>query len=187
MTTTAQVGEVAMAAANGPAGQDALYESLAAEYAAPLARLARAYEADGSLQQDLLQEIHLALWRSLASFGGRCSMRTWVYRVAHNAAVTHVQRSRRRTRNLVAIDDVEIASDAPEVGAVVDDTRMLARIHALLPRLKPIDREVFVLHLEGLSLEEIADITGVSRTNTGTKVHRIRALFAARLQTKDAP
>jgi hypothetical protein len=55
MTTTAQVGEVAMAAANGPAGQDALYESLAAEYAAPLARLARAYEATLRYQRGLLE------------------------------------------------------------------------------------------------------------------------------------
>jgi RNA polymerase sigma-70 factor (ECF subfamily) len=78
------------------AGQEALFEKIAAEFAAPLARLARAHEADLHLQQDLLQEIHVALWRSLAAFGGRCSLRTWVYRVAHNVAATHVLRNRRR-------------------------------------------------------------------------------------------
>ena len=57
-------------------GQEALFEKVAAEFAAPLARLARAHEADAHQQQDLLQEIHIALWRSLAAFGERCSLRT---------------------------------------------------------------------------------------------------------------
>ncbi len=92
--TTESRGDLAAAEADdSPAGQDALYERISAEFAAPLARLARAHEADPSLQQDLLQEIHIALWRSLPAFGGRCSLRTWVYRVAHNAAATHVLRA----------------------------------------------------------------------------------------------
>src|ERR1700719_3119624 len=75
---------------------DVLFERVASDFAAPLARLARAHEADPALQQDLLQEVHLALWRSLRSFDRRCSLRTWVYRVAHHVAATHVLRSRRR-------------------------------------------------------------------------------------------
>src|SRR3954465_8735420 len=110
--------------------RNALFERVAAEYAAPMARVARAHEADPSLQQDLLQEIHLALWRSLPSFGGRCSLRTWVYRVAHNVAASHVLRRRRRVdRNLVGLDEVEILAEGLEVGASVDEARMLARIH----------------------------------------------------------
>jgi len=174
----------AITMAEQPADQDALYECVSAEFAAPLTRLARAHEADPSLQQDLLQEIHIALWKSLAAFGGRCSLRTWVYRVAHNAAATHVLRRRRRfDRNLVDLDDVEIAAEAPEAGTVVDEARILARIRSLVQRLKPLDREVFVLYLEGLSMEEIAEIAGLSQVNTRTKLHRIRALLAARLGT----
>jgi RNA polymerase sigma-70 factor (ECF subfamily) len=164
------------------AGQDALFERIAAEYSAPLARLARAHEANPTLQQDLLQEIHLAVWRSLSAYEGRCSMRTWVYRVAHNIAATHVlRRSRRVDKHFVDLDEVEIPVDGPEVGVVVDETRMLARIHELVQRLKPTDREVFLLHLEGLSIEEIAEIAGFSHSNTGTKIHRIKRLLAERL------
>src|SRR5689334_3216839 len=146
-------------------GQDALFARVVAEYSAPLARLSRAHEADLSLRQDLCQEIHLALWRSLPAFAGRCSLRTWVYRVAHNVAATHVLRRRRRfDRHLVDLDDVEIPAEGPEVGASVDDTRMLARIHELVRKLKPTDREVFVLHLEGLSVDDIAEIAGLTHT-----------------------
>ena len=163
--------------------QAALYERVNAEFAPPLARLARAHESDSSLQQDLLQEIHIAIWRSLPAFGGRCSLRTWVYRVAHNAAVSYViRRQRGVAKHLVALDDdVDVQSDEPGVEAVIDDEMMIARIHALLPRLKPLDREVFVLYLEGLTTEEIADIAGLSRTNTATKLHRIRALLTTQL------
>jgi len=164
------------------ADRDALFERIAAEYAAPVARLARAHEADPSLQQDLLQEIHLALWRSLPSFAGRCSLRTWVYRVAHNVAASHVLRRRRRPdKHLVDLDEVEIPADGPEVGASVDAARMLARIHELVRRLKPTDREVFVLHLEGLSVDDIAEIAGLTVTNTGTKIHRIKRLLSEQL------
>jgi RNA polymerase sigma-70 factor (ECF subfamily) len=164
------------------AGRDALFERIAAEYSAPMARLARAHEADPSLQQDLLQDIHVALWRSLSAFGGRCSLRTWVYRVAHNVAATHVLRRRRRfDKNLVDLDEVEIPAESPDVGKSVDEARMLARINDLVQRLKPTDREVFVLYLEGLSVDEIAEIAGLSHTNTGTKIHRIKRLLSERL------
>src|SRR5688572_6746699 len=102
ITTESRADLVVADANESAADHDAIYERISTEYAAPLARLARAHEADPSLQQDLLQEIHIALWRSLPAFGGRCSLRTWVYRVAHNAAVSHVLRGRRRfAKNLV--------------------------------------------------------------------------------------
>ena len=164
------------------AGRDALFERMAAEFSAPMARLARAHEADPSLRQDLLQDIHIALWRSLPSFGGRCSLRTWVYRVAHNVAATHVLRRRRHAgKNLVSLDDIDVASEAQAIDTAVDEALMLARVHALIQRLKPLDREVFVLYLEGLPVEEIAEIAGLSRTNTGTKLHRIRTLLAMQI------
>jgi len=180
--TQTDVGYPPLPVESSDAGRDALFERIATEYTAPMARLARAHEADPSLQQDLLQEIHLALWRSLPSFEGRCSLRTWVYRVAHNVAASHVLRQRRRLdKHLVDLDDVDIPADGPEVGASVDEARMLARIHELVQRLKPTDREIFVLHLEGLSAEEIAEIAGLTLTNTGTKIHRIKRLLSERL------
>ena len=76
-------------------GQDDLYAQATDVYGAALERLARAYEAAPDARRDLLQDIHLAVWRSLENFEGRCSLRTWVYRVAHNVAVSHVVRQRR--------------------------------------------------------------------------------------------
>jgi RNA polymerase sigma-70 factor (ECF subfamily) len=161
---------------------EVLFERICTEFAAPLMRLARAHEADPSLQQDLLQEIHLALWRSLRGFAGRCSLRTWVFRVAHNAAATHVLRRRRVTRPLVDLDEVQLVCEARDLEAVTDEAQLIARLHSLIRRLKPLDREVFVLYLEGLGMEEIAEIACLSLVNTSTKLHRIRALLTTRLR-----
>ena len=87
--------------------QDERYLEAAATYGAALHRLASAYEADPDKRRDLLQDLHVALWRSLASFDGRCSLRTWVYRVAHNAATTYVIGQRRsRTSAWLSLDEV---------------------------------------------------------------------------------
>ncbi|MEO8016286.1 MAG: RNA polymerase sigma factor [Pseudomonadota bacterium] len=170
------------------ASLEVLFEKVAAEFAAPLTRLARAHEADTHLQQDLLQEIHIALWRSLASFGGRCSLRTWVYRVAHNVAATHVLRDRRwQAHRLTTVDEIDVASDPPDVDAELDAGRAMQKINALIQSLKPLDRQVIILHLEGLSADEIAEIAGISPANTHTKLTRIRQLLTERFGAGDNP
>jgi RNA polymerase sigma-70 factor (ECF subfamily) len=76
--------------------RERLYGHAAETLGAALGRLARAYERDADQRRDLLQEIHVALWRSLSRFDGRCSLRTWVYRVAHNTAISKTVRRRPR-------------------------------------------------------------------------------------------
>ena len=169
-------------------GQEALFDQVAAEFAAPLARLARAHEADPSLRQDLLQDIHLALWRSLASFGNRCSLRTWVYRVAHNVAASYVLRDRRRPKPVLAtLDEIDVPSDAPDPADSIYQALVMRQLTELIQKLKPLDRQVIILHLEGLPAEEIAEITGISPANTHTKLTRIRQLLAAQVNAGETP
>jgi DNA-directed RNA polymerase specialized sigma24 family protein len=96
------------------ADQDGLY---AAEHGAALTRLARVSEANAERRLDLLQDMHVALWRSFASYDARCSVRTWVYRVAPNVTATYVDRERRVHRGAVAFDDVGDLPDVRNVGA----------------------------------------------------------------------
>ena len=77
------------------ASREDLYEEAVHTHGSALDRLARAYEADLDTRRDLLQDIHLALWQSLQKFDARCSLRTWIYRVAHNVAASHVFNDRR--------------------------------------------------------------------------------------------
>lgn len=111
------------------AQQDALYEKAAADFGGALSRLASAYDADPDKRADLCQDIHIALWRSFARFNGHCSLRTWVYRVAHNIAASHVLRHRRvRALGLVSLDalDAEPIDAAPYVDRQIALDRLLA-------------------------------------------------------------
>ena len=91
----------------GKSEQEAYWRQTAREYGAALERLAWAYEPDPDRRSDLLQEIHLALWRSFENFDARCSLRTWIYRVAHNVAISRVTR---RKRNEPVFSDAGRAS-----------------------------------------------------------------------------
>jgi len=159
--------------------QDDLYRDAAAAYGGALERLARAYEADADKRRDLTQEIHFALWRSFETFDGRCSQRTWIYRVAHNVAASHVARQRRsRPPALVSLEEVEAMADP---GAGQDEAgrqHALDRLLALIHRLKPLDRQVILSYLEGLDAAAIGEITGLSPGNAATKIHRIKAVLA---------
>ena len=122
------------------AGQDDLYGQAVAIYGAALERLAHAYESDADRRRDLLQEIHVALWKSLAAFDGRCSLRTWVYRVGHNVAISEVTRRRARAPVLVGIEELESRADPFDRERALDDRRALERIVALIHQLEPFDR-----------------------------------------------
>ena len=161
--------------------QDALYEEAASGFGAALARLARAYEADPDKRRDLIQEIHLGLWRSFEKFDGRCSLRTWVYRVAHNAATSHIIRQRRaKIPAMVSLEELENLSNTKESEVTTDQQQVLDRLLRLVRGLKPLDRQVIVSYLEGMDAASIAEITGLSARNVATKIHRIKSILARR-------
>jgi RNA polymerase sigma-70 factor (ECF subfamily) len=151
-----------------------LYSEVAAEYGGALERLARAYERDADKRRDLLQEIHVALWRSLARFNGRCSVRTWVYRVAHNVATSHVIRPRAHAPTFVAPEELESIPDRIDGEQQLDRRRTLERLYALIRELPPIDRQVMLLYLEEVDAATIAEITGLTAGNVATRIHRIK-------------
>ncbi|MDE2182050.1 MAG: sigma-70 family RNA polymerase sigma factor [Alphaproteobacteria bacterium] len=163
------------------ASQDERYLSAAAEFGSALERLAHACEADATERRDLLQDIHLALWRSLAVFDGRCSMRTWVYRVAHNTAAPHVTARRRRPKG-VSIEEFEFADDGASPEQAAGENQALERLMAMIRALKPPDAQVMLLYLEDLDAAAIGEITGLSARAIATKVHRIKALLARRFE-----
>ena len=164
-------------------GQDALYRQVVHDYGAALARLARAYEPDRTKAEDLYQEIHLAVWVSLGSFAGRCSLRTWVYRVAHNTAVSLISRRRGRGPAFVSLDEL---AERPGADAADDgDARLLrARLLALVQTLAPVDRQVIVLYMEDLDAAAIVEIVGLSAANVATKIHRIKKVLAQRFHVR---
>ena len=160
-------------------GQEQRYLEAAAQFGPALDRLARGYEADPDLRRDLRQEIHVQLWRSLSRFDGRCSLRTWVYRVAHNVAATHVLKRRAKVQ-LVGLDELENASDGDDPEATTGERQAIERLQALVRALKPPDSQIMLLYLEGFDAAAIGEVTALSAGAVAVKIHRIKAVLAER-------
>jgi RNA polymerase sigma-70 factor (ECF subfamily) len=155
-----------------------LYRQAIAEFGGALGRTAAGYEFDPHLRQDLLQEMHLALWRSLEHFRGQCSLRTWVFRVVCNVAASWIRREKRgRFLELVGLEELERIAGEWDPERASDESAVLARIESLVERLKPIDRDVVLLWLEGLSAAEIGEVLGLSAANVAQKIHRSREVL----------
>ena len=162
----------------GETNQDDLYRDAADQFGSALERLARAYEMDPEKRRDLIQEIHFQLWRSFRTFDARCTLRTWVYRVAHHVAASHVIRERRTFKNLVSLEELE---KVPEKNPHDAHQRIdLERLSLLIQRLKPLDRQVIVSYLEDMDAVSIGEITGLSPGNVAMRIHRIKNVLAKR-------
>jgi RNA polymerase sigma-70 factor (ECF subfamily) len=161
--------------------KDDFYQQAIDRFGPALDRLARAYEADPDKRKDLIQDLHFAIWRSFESYEGRCALRTWVYRVAHNTATSHITRAVRiGRRQFVTLDELEAepASRERPPDETLGRRRALDRLYGLIQRLDPLDRQVIVSYLEGIEAAEIAAIVGASPGAVGMKVHRIKRLLA---------
>lgn len=161
--------------------REQFYRQAGEQFAPALARLARSVERDADKARDLEQEMHCALWSSLARFEEQCSLKTWVYRVAHNVAADHVARATRGPQR-VPLEDIEALPSPANIEADTAEALVLAQVGELIRRLPPIDMQVIVLWLEGESAATIAEITGLSPGAVNVRVHRIKALLADHFQ-----
>ena len=158
-----------------------LYEEAGAQFAPALARLASAVERNPEKARDLEQEMHCALWSSLARFNGECALKTWVYRVAHNVAADHIAKATRGPKK-VPLDQIEALPAAANPESDAAEAHALTQVAELIRQLPPLDAQVIVLWLEGESGADIADITGISPGAVSVRVHRIKTLLAGHFQ-----
>ena len=158
-------------------------EALLREYEPALRRLAAAYEPDVHEREDLLQDIAFALWRALPSFRGESSTRTFVYRVAHNRAITHRLHGHRRQRvvELAEYDD-GVADARPDAEAELERSELAATLMHAVRALTPALRQTMVLSLEGLSHAEIAEVLGTTQATVAVRLARARSALTPLLQ-----
>lgn len=144
-----------------------------------LNRISRAYAADSADEEDLLQEILLALWRALPSFRGDAKPSTYIFQVALNVALSRKRAAGRRPA-LIPMDwTPEPSTDGER--AAIHRLEWTAVLHALRT-MTPVDRAVLLLALEGASQQEIADVCGISVSHAGVTLHRARRRLSAILE-----
>ena len=155
-------------------------------HGAAIRRLTAGYERDAGLRQDLEQEIHLAIWQALPGFAGQCTERTFMLRVAHNQAITHVRRQiLRRAQPLDA--DSAVAEGGANPEHALHESERRAALAAAVRQLPLGLRQVILLLLEGCSHRDVADVLGISEGNVAVRASRARRLLAETLAPSKEP
>lgn len=142
------------------------------QYIGIIIKISGAYTNVREERKDLMQDIILELWKSFKHFDGSCKLSTWVYRISLNISMNY-KRKRNNTYMLASLNDFkekEFASWITEQ----DDRSELEILYSSIEELNKINKAIVLLYLDGNSHEEIADITGISKTNVGTRISRIK-------------
>ena len=140
-----------------------------------LYKLSRAYADTREDRQDLYQEIVYQIWKSFGSFKGKSQISTWMYRVALNTAIAHLNKQKKQGKRQ---DSDQLFNKLfEEQDAVLD--QQVAYLYQQIKQLKQVNRGIILLLLEGKSYQEIAEITGFSSSNIGTRINRIKTQLKA--------
>jgi RNA polymerase sigma factor (sigma-70 family) len=128
--------------------------------------------AAGDDRNDLLQEVLLAVWKSIPAFRGQAKPTTYLYRVSHNAALLWIRTEKNYRRRIEQFGAENSQSSGNDPDSLTDER--LAKLYAAIRQLKPGDRSLMLLSLDGLSYREMAEVLGLSESNVGVKISRIK-------------
>ena len=128
-------------------------------------------------QQDLYQDIIYQLWKSFDSFRGESKISTWMYRISLNTALTRLKR-RKRSGHSVPIDKVVIEQTENYDPEFEERLKML---YDQIRQLNVLEKGIMLLLLEGKKYEEIAEITGLTLSNVGTRISRVKEKIKLRI------
>ena len=174
------------AARTGDAGA---FETLVVRYHVRIVSYAAAIVRDAGMAEDVAQETFVRAWTGLPNFRGESAFKTWLYRIASNAARTHLERSGRQARvGSESLDDEEASLRADEVPSGATDVEKILvtreAIDSALARLPEDWRLAVVLRdVEGLDYKEIADVTGAPMGTVESRIFRARRRLRALLQS----
>lgn len=134
-----------------------------------LFKIASVYTNSTEDKNDLIQEIIYQLWKSYDGFREESRFSTWMYRVALNVAIYQLKISRKRviTVPIETIDDYHHTENS-------QSEDRWQQFNKLLENLNLLDKAIVMLYLDNKSYDEIAEIIGISATNVGTKLSRIK-------------
>ena len=128
-------------------------------------------------KEDLTQEIIYQLWKSFDSFQNNSNINTWIYRVAMNVAIHYFKKSKKSVQT-IPLNHLNIDSSNTENE---EEQEKWDKIKRQIENLNLLERGIILLYLEGKSYREIAEITGITESNVGTKMQRIKVKLKDRI------
>jgi RNA polymerase sigma-70 factor (ECF subfamily) len=151
--------------------QRRIFEAWLSRHRGLLFKVVRAYTFTSHDQDDLFQEIVTQVWNSIPRYQAKSAETTWLYRVALNTALAWSRRERRHRGRTQALNGVEPAL----LPAAHPPDRRLSWLYEQIAQLDHVDRSLTLLLLDGFSYREMAETLGITESNVGVKINRIKA------------
>lgn len=144
-----------------------------------LYKMTRLYANNTEDQKDLYQEIVYQLWKGFNTFRGDAKLSTWIYRIALNTALLYLKNKKKKGYN-TSLDRIVLVNE--NYDPVLEER--LKILYANIGELGEVDKGIVFLFLEGKKYEEISDITGMSTSNVGTRMARIKEKLSKQIIKK---
>ena len=150
--------------------QKQVFDSWLADHKGLFFKVVRAYAFTPHDQDDLFQEICVQIWQSIPDFRGEAKASTWIYRVALYTAMAWSRgekKHHKQTQPLASVEHTLLANERAQDGR-------LDWLYEQIGQLNTVDRSLCLLMLDGYSYNEMAELIGISASNVGVKIHRIK-------------
>jgi RNA polymerase sigma factor (sigma-70 family) len=151
--------------------QQRFFEGIIEQHKGILFKVARAYCPDEEDRQDLIQEMMIQIWQSIHKYNDQYKISTWLYRISLNVAISFYRKSSTRVKKYIELNEQTVEAVLEDRS---DNERHLNLLEKFIDELKEIDKSLMILYLEDKSYDEIAEILGISVSNVGTKIGRIK-------------
>ena len=148
------------------------FQLIIEEHKGILLKVARTYCQNEDDRIDLIQEMSIQIWRCLDKYKNQCKLSTWIYRIVLNVAISFYRKNVKRNENTVPLD--EELSQIPEPENKEKEAQLIL-LERFIYELNDLDKAMLLLYLEDKSYQEIAEILGISLSNVGTKISRIKS------------
>jgi RNA polymerase sigma-70 factor (ECF subfamily) len=163
--------------------QEAIFRRWLDAHLGLMLKVVRGCAAAPQDQDDLFQDVLLQVWSSIPAFRGEAKETTWIYRVAFNTALAWRRGERRRREGQEAFVKSEVSPQVqPSHVDALAEQEIVARLYAAIRQLPKVDASLALMHLDGLSYQEMAEVLGISENYIGVKLNRIRKQLADQLK-----
>jgi RNA polymerase sigma factor (sigma-70 family) len=142
-------------------------------------KVSRAYCPFASQRPDLVQEMTIALWRSFGAYDASRPFATWMYRIVLNVAISFFRSESRHAQRRASLDGVE------RPGKEISTDPRVGRLLECIDRLGPLDKALVIMYLDGYPYADIADVLGITHSNAGTKLARIKERLRAAMSASE--
>jgi RNA polymerase sigma factor (sigma-70 family) len=160
-----------------------IFQETLAEHSPAIMRVVTSYERIKALQEELYQEISVALWKALVKFDNQSSVKTYILSIAHKRAISHVAKYAKEPRS-TELEDYELPQhDCPS--SELASQQRISKLLNGLNQLSLVERQLVTLALEGVSYLDIAEILGMTSNLVGVKLNRAKAKLKTIMQNSD--